>query len=274
MSYASGQLILANDFNTIFANPLNTIWNVGSGAQGFGQPAINTVAANGKIFASQWSDLITKMNTAYRHETNGLTSSVTAPSAGTTIGIISNLVTTKDYVIANYASSTLTGAAGPSAPTKTTSGWQGSSRSISSVFTFPSGYDYMRYFFNCGGTVNFGVSYSGGSGTAKSNDWATIISTLGSYIISKSNFYSIGTSTDLRFAYGTSATYGTSANYGKLYAQVLGNSLTVAAAVYDTNDGAYADGNDAIATLSLNATTVYPSTAYLAASWGTTPTWA
>jgi hypothetical protein len=62
MTYTSGGLIQATDYNgfvssTAGAN-VNDVWSTGSGASGWGQPALSTVSATNTITATQWASLV------------------------------------------------------------------------------------------------------------------------------------------------------------------------------------------------------------------------
>ena len=67
MSYASGGLIEATDYNTLVGgNPvtssgkLNTVWATGGSTAGYGQTALANVSVGQTVAASEWADLVNK----------------------------------------------------------------------------------------------------------------------------------------------------------------------------------------------------------------------
>ena len=98
MTYSSGGLIEATDFNTFAGNTtagLNRVWSTGSGDAGWGQTAIPTVSANTVVSvtgAIQWAQLVNVLSTTGAQTTTTITSR-TAPVAGNVISILANVQT-------------------------------------------------------------------------------------------------------------------------------------------------------------------------------------
>lgn len=172
MTYASGGLIQATDYNslawggtqgTYTSSPTNIayVMGVGNGEFGYGQDisAINTVAATNTVTATQWSGLLTNLNRALGHQSGaGAQLSVNpAITAGNVITYFSSVATAVTTINTNKAlfaaqGSTLTGT------TDTTNPFNNSVAAYSGIrdtnVTFSSA-NAARYFFNAGGQINY-----------------------------------------------------------------------------------------------------------------------
>jgi hypothetical protein len=78
MTYTSGSLILADDYNgfvstNVGAN-VNDIWSTGASDAGYGQTALSTVAAPGTITATQWASLVNTISSMASHQGTSITS--------------------------------------------------------------------------------------------------------------------------------------------------------------------------------------------------------
>lgn len=205
MSYASGGLIQATDYNnltwggtqgTYISSPSNLayILGVGNGQFGYGQSVsgINTVAAAATVTATQWSGLLSGVNSCLAHQ-SGAAAQISVPTivAGGVITYSSALNTAVTTINTNKAlytaqGTTTTGATfSPNYTVATTSAAQ--TWTFTRTVTFPSA-DQARYFFNCGGQLNLvTISATNNDGTSRSGDWATLIGTnLGSISAIKS----------------------------------------------------------------------------------------
>ena len=196
MTYASGQLIQAWDYNRIawggntaaYTNSINNlayIWGVGSGTSGYGQSvsAIAPVSLTNTVTAAQWSGLILAVNGAIGHQSGagnllagGGNIGVTA---GATIVPFANVVTAINTITTNKAlysaqGATTTGTVyspNPTAAAVTAYAGYVSERTV----TFASG-DAARYFFNAGGQLNFVVtSVTNNDGLARSTGVAAAL---------------------------------------------------------------------------------------------------
>jgi len=176
MTYSSGSLIQASDYNgfvgptasggTANAN-LNDIWGTGATDKGWGQTAVGTVSTAGTVTATQWASLVNTLATA-GSQTNTTLTSRTAPTAGTTIGILANVnadltsvTTNRGYAAAaGTQSSTWTGSIAKTTATGTgTNAW---TITWTQTVTFPSA-DQARYFWNAGGRVTLDMSFTANS---------------------------------------------------------------------------------------------------------------
>lgn len=267
MTYLSGQPITASDFNTLFANKVNSTWSTGSGAAGWGQSAVNVVSGGAIITAAQWNDYITKANLAYRHINNGAAAPITgSASAGSVISIIGNMETTANNVNAN-ALSGLTGVAGPSLSRNTGSGFQQTSVSASATYTFAS-YDQMRWFFNANGQVYFNAVYTPAATNAKNTDWSSIVGNLGTTYVTRNNFYSIGAGLTFVTSSSVNGTYG-AGNFARFSGVVSGSSLIITIYAQDTGEGTLFDSADTLGFITAYFYSTYPATTYLSSAWGT-----
>jgi hypothetical protein len=164
MTYSSGGLIQATDYNT-FATNTNSTWNTY-----YGQTAVGSVATGGTVTAAQWATLASTVTNAYIHQL-GTNPSVASPSAGQTIGIISNLSTavtsiqTYKYYSYAFGTQTSTSTAAPASGSGS-SAW---SRVWTQSINFASA-AARNYYFWCGGVV-FIVFGKSSTGTTNDPTW-------------------------------------------------------------------------------------------------------
>ena len=198
MSYASGGLIEATDYNGIVSSNvtanLSYVWGVGSGEWGYGQTTtqIATVSTAGLVTATQWAGLVFTLNRILGHQyaagaqlASGSNIGITA---GATITFFSNVASAVGNVAANHRNwgsqgSTVTGSnftATQSYADSTTTKTFSTSRTV----TFASGGDAARYFFNSGGRLQLVVTAVSNNGTGRSADYVTLFQTnLGGAIV-------------------------------------------------------------------------------------------
>lgn len=183
MTYASGGLIQATDYNgfvstTASAN-VNDVWSTGSGDKGWGQSALATVSATNTITATQWASLVNTLASMGSQTSTSITAR-TAPTAGTTIGILAALNTDLTNTTTNRNNAAAvgtqyTGWTGTNSKTAATSGatW---TITFTNTVTFASS-DAMRYFFNAGGLIKLLTekSSTGNTGDPEWNDLATTL---------------------------------------------------------------------------------------------------
>lgn len=196
MSYASGGLIEATDYNnlawggtqgTYTSSPTNIayVMGVGNGEFGYGQDisAINTVTATGTVTAVQWSGLLTTLNKALGHQSgSGAQLTVTpAITAGNVITYFSTVATAVGTINTNKALYTAQG----STTTGSTNNWNptaglgaASSGFVDTNVTFSSA-QAARYFFNAGGQINFICSATDAAGTTRSQSIRDLINNMG-----------------------------------------------------------------------------------------------
>ena len=194
MAYSSGGLIEATDYNNFLngSNQLNKVWSTGNGNAGYGQSALSTVSAGGTVTATQWATLINTLNSTLTHQ-SGSGSGISAPTAGSTIAYLSALSTSIGTAYSNRLNkasngSTSTGSVySPNVTSTNTVSTQ--TISFTRTVSFSSG-DAARYFFNCGGYINFvTTSAVSNDGSGRSNDLAT---TIGTYLGSVTGFGAAG----------------------------------------------------------------------------------
>lgn len=178
MTYSSGGLIQASDYNTFTTNSggLNDIWSTGSGDKGWGQTTFTAASIGGTVTATQWASLVNNLASA-GSQTNTALTSRTAPTAGQTIGILSALATDITNCTTNRGNAAASGteygtfSGTTSKTTATGSGQTAWTITFTHTITFPSA-DQARYFWNAGGIVK--VKYGKSStGTDTDPDWNT-----------------------------------------------------------------------------------------------------
>lgn len=178
MTYTSGSLIEATDYNGFIstnAANVNAIWSTGSGNTGWGESAVGTVSASSTITATEWATLVNRLATM-GSQTGVTITSRTAPVAGNTVAILSNVGTDLTNLFNNRGNAAAVGTqytawTGTSGKTGTTA--QGVNIVFTHTVTFASA-NAARYFFNAGGLVKiqFGKSSTGALGDAEWNDLA------------------------------------------------------------------------------------------------------
>jgi hypothetical protein len=189
MTYSSGSLIQASDYNTFTttAGGLNDIWAAGSGDKGWGQSAFTSAATGGTVTATQWASLVNNLSSS-GSQTNTTLTSRSAPTAGTTINILANVATDITSVTTNRGNAaavgteygTFTGTT--SKTTATGSGTNAWTITFTHTVTFADA-NSARYFFNAGGLVRLQYGKSS-TGTDNDPDWNTFAGKCGSIYIS------------------------------------------------------------------------------------------
>ena len=169
MTYALGGRIDASDYNTFTgpsgtvstaANALNTVLGVGTGAFGYGQTVVPTVAAGQRVNASAWSSLINTTAALANHQNSSITA-ITAPAAGQRINFISALSSNLSTIYTNKNNAAGQGTTTPTVATYNAT-WS-NALTITFTCTFPSA-DQARYFFNAGGQLAVNFSHPNGTG--------------------------------------------------------------------------------------------------------------
>ena len=167
MTYSSGGLIQATDYNTFAGNTtagLNRVWSTGSGDAGWGQTDIATVAASGTVTATQWATIVNNLATTGTQTGTTLTSR-TAPVAGNTISILANVSTDITSVTTNRGNAAASGTQSTTwtgniaKTTGTGSGTNAWTIVWTQTVTFPSA-NQTRYFWNAGGLVTLDMSFT------------------------------------------------------------------------------------------------------------------
>lgn len=181
MTYSSGGLIEAADYNgfvstNVGAN-INATWNTA-----YGQTAIATVASAGTVSATQWASLVNTITSMAAHQPTTITAR-SAPTAGTTINILTAVNTDITNCFTNRYNATSVGAqftgwTGTNSKTTQT----GSSGGAVWTITFTNTVTWASsaaasYFFNAGGLIKIDVAKSstGLTGDPEWNDLATTL---------------------------------------------------------------------------------------------------
>jgi hypothetical protein len=188
MTYASGQLIQATDYNgfvsTTSGANVNATWSIGATNAGWGQTALATVSAGGTVTATQWASLVNTLS-SMGSQTGTTITARTAPVAGNLISVLANVNTDLTNCYNNRGNASASGTAygtfsgTTSKTTATSNGTQGAwTITFTHTVTFASA-DAARYFFNAGGIVK--IQYGKTStGTDHDPDWNTLAGWCGS----------------------------------------------------------------------------------------------
>lgn len=180
-----GTRILASDYNAI-QSVIATVLGSGSGTLGYGQTVTSSQTSVGaKITASMWQTLRNDLLAARQHQTgNNESGNLTSPSTG---------ILVREYDRAAYyayaqliqTNALVTPPAGQASLVTLTTGtrtaaWNGTiNHTVSLNFGSNAG---ARYFFNSGSNIQISgsnTSIPADGSQAKSNDWATILSNMG-----------------------------------------------------------------------------------------------
>ena len=180
MTYSSGGLIEATDYNTFAGNTtagLNRVWSTGSGDAGWGQTSIATVSASGVVTATNWATLVNSLSTTGAQSTTTITAR-TAPVTGNIVAILANVATDITSCTTNRGNATSSGTeygvfSGTTSKTSATgSGTAAWTITFTHTVTFPSA-DQARYFWNAGGIVRLKYGKSS-TGTDNDPEWNTL----------------------------------------------------------------------------------------------------
>jgi hypothetical protein len=203
MTYASGGLISATDFNglaqtTVGAN-VAFVLGSGSGDSGYGQTttAIAAVATSNTVTAAQWNGLVYLINRGLAHQSGAGAQLATGSNIGITAGAIiqyfANVSTSATTIYTNRQLLTAQGT------TQTGGNFAQASGAIASnaawtvswnrTVTFASA-DQARYFFNAGGNIN--ISISSVTITTASTRSTDIQSLMATWIKGVSTFRNVG----------------------------------------------------------------------------------
>lgn len=303
MTYSSGGLIQASDYNTFAAGAttnastnLNYVLSTGNGAFGLGQTAVSGVSAGGLVTASQWATLINTLNNVRNHQSGAGTGTIGAPTAGSTVTYLSSVTASLSSAYTNTNSfaaqgSTTTGGNYAPNPTAGVNTGYGEATVAARTVSFASA-DAARYFFNAGGQLNYYVtSIANNDGSSRSagiaglgtpsvklrNTTASVNG--GSYLTGNgSNAYgyrSLPTSPVVITQLTESGTY--SGDFIKIYLATnginsggngdYGSAITFYYNLYSAGHGAW---NTALnITVNHQVDIVYPETTYLTTTWGT-----
>jgi hypothetical protein len=215
MAAGVGQLIQATDYNSIRA-VVDTV--MGTGTSGYGQTLTSAdVSAGNQITALQWLNLRTDMVKARQHQVGSAVGSTTAtdgrnlvvPASGAAIteAFRSQYSTFATTLNTNKYSIDTDSAGGQFSTegllTRTQSSTWNSTLTHTVTITGNTGGNgsaaNMRYFFNAGGKIRISANIT--TGTSKNNDWNTMFTQMGEFVMnytattytgSSATSYSIG----------------------------------------------------------------------------------
>ena len=241
-----GTQILASDFNAI-QSIIATVLGAGSGTLGYGQTVTSSqVAVGQKITAAQWIALRNDLLAARQHQTgNNESGNLTLPNTGILVKYsdwnayyqYAQLIQTNALVQPPAGQASL---ATLSSSQRTTA-WNGT---INHTVTLNFGSNAnARYYFNSGSNIQFSANLTNipvDGSQAKGNDWATLLSNMGTITMnynsttntgsgtpaSSIGFYQLTTSPQTLFTKATSSPTYTPNQYD-IYGQVDGTGSIV-----------------------------------------------
>lgn len=163
MTYSTGGLIQASDFNTragdanaTSSGSVNAVWATGGGTGGYGQTAVANVVAGGSVAASNWSSLVNTVSNIGQHQGTGILS-MPAPAVGGSINYLANLDTNLTSIYSSRLNANAQGSTSSNAVTYGST-WI-NSVTFTHTVTFANG-NAARYFFNAGGQIKMTVGHS------------------------------------------------------------------------------------------------------------------
>jgi hypothetical protein len=308
MTYSSGGLIQASDFNNLNGASagtqgggvqLNPVWSTGLSSYGYGQTAISNVAVSGSVAASDWATLINRLNSARTHQ-SGSGSGLSAPTAGTTVTYLSTLSSAISTAATNRLSAFTSGSftAFTKAVTMSAAANVSSTGTITFTITFGSGVDATRYFFNAGGRIYLYYSaFTNTGGTSR----GTSIQTLAQTNFANKNLYA----TTYSARGGSGGTLVTDATTGGYYTGLTttptekfrvnstsyytgdylavnystngtagsysanGNTITITVTAFSATTGSTQPADSINVSLTMGCNVFYPNTTNLTNTWGT-----
>ncbi len=306
MTYSSGGLIQASDYNTFngaqtanVSGTLSTVLSTGKGNAGYGQTMVSNVSAAGTVTATQWTTLVNAINTVRKHQSGASFTNIGTYTAGQTInatndvsGNLTNAYTNR----LNYAAEGTTTTGATFSPTFTApNDTNAQTVAYSRTATFANA-DAARYFFNAGGQLNFVItSITNTGGTNRGADIGTLsVTNFASKRIRAANAGARtgtgGTVTDQTTNYGyyglttsnvaltqiTSTTAGYTGDVLYFYVKTNGtqgsnsdNGTVITMSPHITMGAQSPAFNDGYTvTVNHRVDIIYPSTSFLANTWG------
>lgn len=301
MSYASGSLIEATDYNglasTSSAN-VAWVWGTGFGDSGYGQSTtqIAAVSSTATITAVQWQGLFNIINRCLGHQGGTqIAGGGNINVAGDTITYFSNVATAVTSIntnrLSNAASGTTTTGSNFDVTVSGSSGL--SSYTVDRVVTFASA-DAARYFFNAGGRLNLVLSTVNSTDNGAENSFGRLVTGLGGIgFKANDNTGRTGTGITLNTNLSTHGYYdnifNTATEVVKVTDTTTGYTASTGILQIFTSDSTTTNGAKGLNvvfrmlytiadktwddTLSLTHRSrvdiAYPSTSYLTSTWGT-----
>jgi hypothetical protein len=316
MTYSAGSTIVDDDYN-IFATGnaagtgdaavanINTILGVGDDERGYGQSgALGSVTVGETVQATSWASLLTKNTLLANHQGTTITS-ITNPTSGNTISAYAAL---SANVTATFNGKLNAAGSGSdsSVSSATTTSWNTSS-TLSKTFTFASR-NQLRYFFNAGGMIRLSWSRTGGTASSQNTAWTDTLTAAGTIVLTSdgasktiagvaytgttkiggsgtnqilltaNGIYDIASTPAIYFKQIPPSGYGDNEIEVSMSIPADGTVLTILTDLSDDYTPPDPGSPDLVdGTLTQVTTIRYPSTTYLADTWGTvtqnSPTW-
>ena len=316
MTYSAGSVIVDDDYN-IFATGnaagtgdasvanINTILGEGDNERGYGQTGgLTAVTAGTVVQATEWASLLTKNTLLANHQGTTITG-ISNPTAGNTISayaaLSANVTATFDGKLDAAASgSDIT------RTTTTTASWNTSS-TLSQTITFPSRNE-LRYFFNAGGMIRCSWSRTGGTTSSQNTAWTDTLTAAGSIVLTSdgasktiagitytgttkiggsgtnqilltsNGIYDVSSTPAIYFKQIPPTGYGDNEIEVSMSIPADGTVITILTDLSDDYTPPDPGSPDLVdGTLTQVSTIRYPSTTYLADTWGTvtqnSPSW-
>ena len=310
MTYSSGGLIQASDYNTFngattanVSGTLLSVYSTGKGSAGYGQATgipTNVVATTDTVAATQWTTFVNAVNVIRKHQSGAGFSNLSTYTAGTTINatnnISSNLTTAFTNRLTYAASGTTTTGATQSPSFTAVNDTNAQTIQFSRTATFANA-DAARYFFNAGGQLNFVISsITNTGGTSRGADIGNLAVTnfASKTVQAYTSVARTGTGGTLN-SDSTTAGYWTFTTANTTLTQITSTATAYTGDIfyfYGKTNGVQGSNSDngTVVTLSCQLTmgaqspafndsynvainhrvdVIYPSTTYLANSWGT-----
>jgi hypothetical protein len=316
MTYSAGSTIVDDDYN-IFATGnaagtgdaavanINTILGVGDDERGYGQSGgLTSVTAGTVVQATNWANLLTKNTLLANHQGTTITS-ITNPTSGNTISAYAAL---SANVTATFNGKLDAAGSGSDSTVSsvTTTSWNTSS-TLSKTFTFASR-NQLRYFFNAGGMIRLSWSRTGGTASTQNTAWTDTLTAAGTIVLTSdgasktiagvaytgttkiggsgtnqilltaNGIYDIASTPAIYFKQIPPSGYGDNEIEVSMSIPADGTVLTILTDLSDDYTPPDPGSPDLVdGTLTQVTTIRYPSTTYLADTWGTvtqnSPTW-
>ena len=201
MTYASGGLIAASDYNTLRSNGTNIYdhFSTGTGRYGLGQtsPSLTAVSAGDTITAAQWTNLISAINKTLVHQGD----TAFSPASVATGDIVTYYSTlTAKSALAYTNSGSTTGLAKSDAAAVSSSrgplndwgtGAGNDTLTFTQTVTFQNG-NSARYFFNGGGLIKLSFARTGTAAHTRDTEFSTLCTDCGVVTIGYRNTTKVG----------------------------------------------------------------------------------
>ena len=179
MAYTTGDTILDDHYND-FATSVNALWGTGTGDAGYGESStVSAVSAGATITATQWTTLLARMNSIASHQSSSITA-ISNPSASDTISAFTALSTNIGTITTNRLNVHARQAVANTNRDNTAT--------FTGTLTFTHKWAWgsanqARHFFNAGGRLSISGSQSGHGSDSKGNEWANLLTAVGTYYV-------------------------------------------------------------------------------------------